>query len=533
MIVETRRKHRIRQIANPILRIIFSRSMVMMLLFWLQVVGFFLIFAYFNVSSIYIMRYTYYTAAVIGIFVVIHLFSANENPMYRMTWLLILLTVPIFGVLLYLFIKLNIGHRWVSETLGTNINSTRQFLKKDADIYKSLENADCMVHMLSEYLYNAGGFPAYCGNEAQFYPSGRAARDAIIDALEKAEDFIFIEFFLVDDGNFWSDVLDVLQKKAREGVEVRFMYDGICQISRLPYYYHKTLFSKYGINARVYAPVRPFFTTDQNNRDHRKIVVVDGKCAFTGGINICDEYIGDRIRFGKWQDCAIKVEGDSVRTFTALFLHMWNAQKHPKEEEWGRYIEKTPKAGMCFTPNKGVFIPYGDGPYINETLAENTYMQLISMAKKRVYIATPYLIPDYELLKCMYIAARRGVKITILMPHIPDKKNVFRIARTFYDELIENGISIYEYIPGFVHTKLMIADDDKAIVGSINLDYRSLYLHFENGIFVYDHPVVKDMVSYYESMIAESVKIGHDFYSKLPLIQRVLGKMFRLLGPLL
>ena len=316
----------------------------------------------------------------------------------------------------------------------------------------------------------------------------------------------------------WDSILDILKRKVQEGVEVRFMYDGMCSISLLPYNYPKTI-RKYGIQCKMFSPIRPVLSTTQNNRDHRKICVIDGKIGFTGGINLGDEYINRKVRFGYWKDTAVMLEGDAVQSLTMLFLQMWNVTEL-KPDQYKRYV--TPMSAELHR-ELGFMIPYGDSPYDNEDVGEEVYFHILNHAKKYVHIMTPYLILDNEMLDTLTRAAKSGIEVCIIMPHIPDKWYAFAVAKTYYRELIEAGVQIYEFTPGFVHAKIFVSDNDTATVGTINLDYRSLYLHFECGVFIYNNPVVREIESDFLKTLEKCQRMCPD--------RRELDRLFRLRLP--
>ena len=276
----------------------------------------------------------------------------------------------------------------------------------------------------------------------------------------------------------WEKILEILERKVQAGVEVRVMYDGTCAMFDLPYRYPEELKAK-GMQCKMFAPIRPILSTHYNNRDHRKILVIDGKVGFTGGVNIGDEYINRVEKHGHWKDTAVMLKGDAVQGLTMMFLQMWNVTE--KEPEYGKYLQKAEKGSQA----KGFVLPYGDSPFDDEPVGETVYMDILNRAKKYVHIMTPYLIIDQSMITALTFAAKRGVDVKLILPHIPDKKFAFALAKSHYKELLKAGVRIYEYTPGFVHAKIFTSDDEKAVVGTINLDYRSLYLHFECAAFLY------------------------------------------------
>lgn len=516
---------RIRRFGNPVLRFVFGRSMITVLLLLIQI--FYLVAGFFWLGKY--MNFVVEGLMLLGAVLVVYIINDDENPAYKIAWMLPVLVLPVLGTCLYLFVRLNFGHRWIHETMKKNITATSKWLPQNEKEAKALHDEDEYAGALAGYLYNNGRYPVYSGCEAVYFPDGSAKIDELVRQLEQAETFIFMEYFIVDAGNVWDRILEVLARKAAEGVEVRFMYDGMCSLILLPYNYPKRL-EKLGIKAKMYAPIRPMLSTHQNNRDHRKIVVIDGHMAFTGGINLADEYTNEKARFGCWKDCSIMVKGDCVRSFTALFLQMWNAQAKSEEDRYGHYLQQTK---LKHEVRDGYMIPYGDGPYDKETLAENVYLHIINTAKRYVHIMTPYLILDHELVSALKYAVGRGVDVKLIIPHIPDKKIPFDIARTYYTELIPAGVKIYEFTPGFVHAKVFVCDDICGVVGSINLDYRSLYLHFEDAVYLYRTPVIADLERDFQETLEQSAEMSVEAYRKISLIKRMSGRIFRIFGPLM
>ena len=306
------------------------------------------------------------------------------------------------------------------------------------------------------------------------------------------------------------------------------MYDGMCSIVLLPYKYPKKL-EEMGIRCKMFSPIKPVLSTHQNNRDHRKICVIDGRVAFTGGINLADEYINEKERFGHWKDTAVMLQGEAVQNFTMMFLQMWNVTEK-KEENFEKYF--TPKSKE-FRRELGYVLPYGDSPYDNENIGEQVYFHILNHAKKYVHIMTPYLILDNEMVTNLTYAAKCGIEVIIIMPHIPDKWYAFVLAKTYYEELINAGVQIYEYTPGFVHAKVFVSDDDTATVGTINLDYRSLYLHFECGTFIYNNQVVRDIEKDFQDTLKKCQRVTITDLRMRGLIETVAGRVLRLIAPLM
>ena len=323
-------------------------------------------------------------------------------------------------------------------------------------------------------------------------------------------------------------MLEILKEKAAAGVEVRFMYDGMCSISLLPPDYPKKI-RRFGIQCKMFSPIRPVLSTTQNNRDHRKIGVIDGKTGFTGGINLGDEYINRKERFGYWKDTAVMIKGDAVQSLTMLFLQMWNVSEL-KKEKFEPYLTTMAKE---LKPETGFVLPYGDSPYDHENVGEEVYVHILNHAKKYVHIMTPYLILDNGMLDTLTRAAKSGIEVCIIMPHIPDKWYAFAVAKTYYRELIEAGVNIYEFTPGFVHAKVFVSDDDTATVGTVNLDYRSLYLHFENAVLLQRCRAVSDIREDFDELFPVCREVTEKYRSKRSAVLKIGQCVLRLFAPLM
>jgi cardiolipin synthase len=343
--------------------------------------------------------------------------------------------------------------------------------------------------------------------------------------MEQAEHFIFLEYFIIYPGFMWGKILDILSRKAKEGVEVRVLYDGMNAVANLPHSYPAQL-EKLGIHCKMFSPVSPFVSTHYNNRDHRKILVIDGHTAFTGGINLQDRYINREQVFGHWKDTAVMVQGEAARGFTLMFLQMWNADA--REQIYEPYLKSCVPISAS-----GYVIPYNEDPNRKERVAKAVYLSILNSAKNYVYIMTPYLILDAQMSDALQFAAKRGVDVRLILPHIPDKKYAFCLAQSHYRELLEAGVRIYEYTPGFIHAKVFLCDDRDAVVGTINLDYRSLYLHFECAAYLYKVPALADIKADFTATMERSQEKSLDDAKKLPLLTRVAGKLLKVVAPLM
>ena len=506
------------------LSIVFSRTALILLL---VVVQFLLMLGIATYLRDYVV-YVYSAMNILGAVIVIYIINQRGNPAFNMTWVLLILIFPVFGCLFYLYVKSQLGTRYIGKRLGRLKLDTWQYMEQKQEIIDDLRLSKPANANLAHYMKHQLGFPTYRNTKATYFACGEEKFTVLLERLEKAEKFIFLEYFIVEEGYMWDSILDILKRKVQEGVEVRFMYDGMCSISLLPYNYPKTI-RKYGIQCKMFSPIRPVLSTTQNNRDHRKICVIDGKTGFTGGINLGDEYINRKVRFGYWKDTAVMLEGDAVQSLTMLFLQMWNVTEL-KPDQYKRYV--TPMSAELHR-ELGFMIPYGDSPYDNEDVGEEVYFHILNHAKKYVHIMTPYLILDNEMLDTLTRAAKSGIEVCIIMPHIPDKWYAFAVAKTYYRELIEAGVQIYEFTPGFVHAKIFVSDNDTATVGTINLDYRSLYLHFECGVFIYNNPVVREIESDFQKTLEKCQRISIADLKKISPLMAICGRVLRLIAPLM
>lgn len=464
--------------------------------------------------------------ALFGLLIAIIIINREENPAFQISWLIPVLLIPFFGGLLYLFVQSQFGYRVLHKRVGTLVEETRAYNEQETSVACELGEKNPSEGRLAGYTYTQGNYPVFRNTGVKYFPLGEDKFEEMLIQLEKAEHFIFLEYFIVEEGYMWGRVLEVLQRKVKQGVEVRMMYDGMCCLILLPYHYPRQL-EALGIKCKMFAPIYPMLSTIQNNRDHRKILVIDGKVAFTGGINLADEYINRKVRFGHWKDTAIMIEGEAVRTFTLMFLQMWNLDE--KKEDYERYLNVDVKKST----SAGYVIPYGDSPVDHETLAENIYLDIINRAVNYVHIMTPYLILDQELITALTFAAKRGVDVTIIMPHIPDKKYAFALAKTYYPTLLRAGVNIFEYTPGFVHAKVFTSDDERAVVGTVNLDYRSLYLHFECGVYLYQTSEIADIERDMQETLKKCQRVTLVDCKKEKLRTKIYGRVLRLFAPLM
>lgn len=507
-------------------KIIFSRTLIVFLMIFLQAAVFPLINIYLNN---YFPAMIEAMSVVAGIIIII-IVNQDEPAEFKLTWAGIMCLFPVLGVLIYLFIKSNWGMVGLRKKVNREINETKDLLYMSEATQNSLKKEDKSFQGFARYMDEMCGFPVYHNTRTHYFPSGEEKIADLLKELKTAKKYIFMEYFIIDHGEVWDSVLDVLKEKVKEGVEVRVMYDGLCSLFLLPYYYPRKL-RKYGIEAKMFAPVVPFLSTTQNNRDHRKIVVIDGRVAYTGGVNLADEYVNKKVRFGHWKDSGIKIEGRGVMSLTLMFLQNWNV--YGKENlEYEKYLHENSYTDLPHIDD-GFVIPYGDTPTMKVEIAKTVYESILNNATSYIHIMTPYFIVDREFFSLMRYASERGIDVKMILPHIPDKKTVFWIARTYYSDLLEAGIKVYEYEPGFVHSKIMVADGNAGTVGSVNLDYRSFYHHFECGVYLQNNSSIADIEKDFQETLTKCIEVTPDYKKKIPLYQKFIGRILRLMAPML
>ena len=502
------------------LNVLFGRTMVIVVLL---IVQFLLMFYAFR--SLQYIQYIYVALQVLYVALILHLVNKPSNPSIKITWILLVVLAPPVGVFLYLFVEMDWGHRVLNRRLGQLMKETESLMPDRTEYRRALSKECPPLGSLARYIHAHGGYEPYGNTEAEYLPTGEDALEAMLREIDRAERFIFMEFFIIDEGEMWGRVLRKLEEKIEQGVEVRVLYDGTCAIFRLPYRYPKML-ETLGIKCKMFSPLRPLVSTHYNNRDHRKILIVDGKVAFTGGVNLADEYINKKKLFGHWKDNALLLRGEAVQSFTLMFLQMWNIDE--RSDDFPKYLSVVePVSGAL-----GCVLPYGDSPLDDERVGEMVYLDILNRAQRYVHIMTPYLILDNEMITALTFAAKRGVDVAIMLPHIPDKKYAFALAKTHYRELLEAGVRILEYTPGFIHSKVFVSDDIRAVVGTINLDYRSLYLHFECAAHLYNMPAVQAVEKDFRRTEGRCQEIHLEDLRK-GVFTRAVGWLLKVLAPLM
>ena len=466
----------------------------------------------------------------IAIILVLKIYGTSTNSAMKMPWIIVILAFPILGILIYLLFGRSIVTRAVKKRFNSIEESYKKSLSQDENILKEVKDKDIYIYNQFHYLSDHEGYPVYKNTDIEFYSIGEEGLEAQLTELEKAEKFIFMEYHAIEDAESFARLKHILENKAQSGVEVRIFYDDLGSIFFLNKEFIKQMRQK-GIQCRVFNPLKVIVNMFMNNRDHRKITVIDGKVGFTGGYNLADEYFNITHPYGYWKDTGIKLQGDAVKSLTASFLTMWNAIEHT-DNDYNKYLDATD--GTYKAVMKDCYVqPYSDNPLGQDRIGEDVYLNILKNAKDYVYITTPYLIITDEMERELRLAVKRGVDVRIVTPGIPDKKLVYRITRSYYEPLCSAGVRIYEYTPGFCHAKQWVCDDEVSVVGTINMDYRSLYLHFENAVFIYNKAtalsVKQDMLNNFEA--------GHEVtadYTKDVIKPLRLGVcMLRMISPLL
>lgn len=477
------------------------------------------------------VRYSFVNSllGLLAIFVVLVIVNKNSNPSYKIAWAVLILSIPIVGLLIYYIFGRSDLTKWTRKRMEAVNQEIEREVQANPEWERELRELDPSAYCQSTYIKEWANYPVYKNTATQYYPSGEEMFPAILEALESAEHFIFMEYFIVEEGYMFGKILDILKRKAAKGLDVRFVYDDFGCVTTLPAGYYRQM-EAWGIRCVRFNPLYPVMSVIMNNRDHRKILVVDGKVGFTGGINLADEYINLRQRFGHWKDTGIMLKGEAVWNLTVMFLQMWSViTKMPVQ--FSGYVPHRYHPGPFETD--GFVQPYCDTPLDDEIVGENVYLNMIGRAERYVYICTPYLIIDNEMMTALCLAAKSGVDVRIMTPGIPDKKIVFLLTRSYYEQLIEAGVKIYEYLPGFLHAKSFVCDDELAVIGTINMDYRSLYLHFENGVWLYRCRAVEDMRQDYLESLKMCMQVTLDRCRDRNIVVRAAQSVLRLFAPML
>ncbi len=465
----------------------------------------------------------YSAAEIISILTVFSIVNNRSNSSYKIMWIIFILLVPLFGVITYMLWGGGRVFPHIRRKLNRAANKYRAHLLEDTKTLSRLNYNDMIHSRQAEFIRREAEVPVYDGTESEFFAPGEKLMPKLLEELKRAKKYIYIEFFILAEGTMWDEIFEILKDKAKCGIEIKIIFDDFGSIKNHSKNFVKNLRS-YGIEVSSFNPIVPSINIFMNNRDHRKIIIIDGETAFTGGINIADEYINRRERFGYWMDSAIMIKGAAVESFIYMFATMW-------EFTTGKEIDFITHKSDKRQRNDGFYIPYPDDPLGDKNPAAGVYLQILNNAQKYVYIATPYLILDSHLSGSLCLAAKSGVEVKIVTPSVPDKWYVHPVTQYYYSELLAAGVNIYEYSPGFIHSKIFISDDSVATVGTINTDYRSLYLHFECGVWMCGSKTIKDIKENFEEILAVSKKIDPNEWKKRPLWQKLKQNVLHLFAP--
>ena len=468
---------------------------------------------------------------VVSLVIALYVIYKDYNPHNKLSWVFLILYVPIVGCPCYFLFGRSKMTKGARERMSLIQNMVAPLRKRQEVVEKHLSEQDPIATKQSAFIQNVAHYPVYMENDTRYYSVGDDMFVDMIADIEAAKEFIFLEFFIMKPGYMFDTLINALEKKAKEGVQIRLIYDDMGCIDEFPPQHYKVLQAK-GIHVACFNPFRPFLSVIMNNRDHRKIVVVDGKVAYTGGLNIADEYINKIERFGHWKDAGMRMTGDCVWSYTSMFLEMWSFVTRASED-YSRYQYQENDNDELLMKKKGFIQPFGDCPLDKKRVCEGVYLNLINHARKYVYIFTPYLIIGTELATALINAARSGVDVRIVTPAIPDKKMVFLLTQANYENLIRGGVKIYEYTPGFIHSQCFVVDDEYAVVGTTNLDFRALYLHFECGTFMYKTECIQDIKNDAQKTFAISKEILQEECENKNFFYQLFLSVMHLFSPLL
>jgi cardiolipin synthase len=505
-------------------RVVFRRRVFVIFTLLFQI-GF-LIFLI--ISSSMSFHYISWTLNVLSIIVSIHVLNKKEKAAYKLTWIFLILMFPIFGGIMYILFYSQSNPRKLRRLIERTSFQSQPFFSLSGDSLPALAAAhpECLPQAF--YLQSYAGFPVYTRTQTEYFDSGGNFFRRILEEMEKAERYIFMEFFILRQGVMLDPILSIMEKKARQGLDVRIIYDDLGCFMSLPPDFPGQLKQR-GIKCIVFNPFKPIFSSLQNNRDHRKIISIDGKVAFTGGMNLADEYINAVERFGHWKDAAIMLSGEAAWSLTLIFLQMWNIEQK-ESDVYGQFYPWRDEP--CPVESDGFVQPYADSPIDDENVGEHVYIKIINSARKYVYINTPYLVVDDNLLSALTLAAKSGVDVRIITPHRWDKWMVAICSRSYYRQLVSAGVKVYEYTSGFNHSKTFVSDDKIATVGTTNLDFRSLYLHFECGVLLYHGRSIRAV----KEDFLKTIPISHEITlaeCARNAFQRIIPDILRVFAPLM
>lgn len=509
---------------KKILKLLFGQTAFIVLALLVQI-GFFLS-AGSRIMSDESFRVINLALRVLSVILMIYIINKPGNPEFKLTWIIQIAVFPIYGSLFYLYVQGQKVPLLINKEHKRLRRQSASYIRQDPAILEELES-DPHKRNFVRYMNEYGDVSAFKNTAVTYFPLGEDKWRDMLAELEKAEKYIFLEYYIIEEGEMWDSILEVLVRKAAQGVDVRLMYDGIGCLPKLPYGYHKKL-REMGIRCHIFNPFRPFLSTIQNNRDHRKILVIDGRVAYTGGVNLADEYVNRTAPYGHWKDTAVKLEGEAAFSFAVMFLELWQISTRQRLPDYEAFRpQAVEKADV-----PGYVMPFDESPFDGELVGETVYMDILNKAERYVHITTPYMIIDNEMLTALGNAAKSGVDVRVIVPHVADHWYAHAVAKAYYAQLIERGVQLYEYMPGFIHSKSFVSDDHTAVVGTINLDYRSLYLHYECGVWIHKHPVVAEIEEDFQRTLERCRPITLES-TRVRGPRRVVNALLRLIAPLM
>lgn len=455
---------------------------------------------------------------------VIYIIYKDQNAAYKIVWIILLMFLPIAGFVAYLLWGNNKSPKYIKEEINKNDNKTKKILPQHEEIIDDIKNLDRKKEV--KFLLNGTSYPIYNNKKIEYLKIGEEYYKRLKEDLKEAKEYILIEYFIISDGKMWDEIYEILKEKRKQNVKIYIIFDALGSLFKKPKDLKEQL-EEANIDYLAFNPLTAFIRSYINYRDHRKIVVIDGKVGYTGGINIGDEYINLTHRLGHWKDCGVRIEGEGIKSLISIFFTLWNMNKKTVNyESYINEIEKTSK-------EQGYIIPFSDNPHNKINPMQNSYINIINNAQKYVYIMTPYLILDSETTQALINTSLSGINIKIITPSNPDKKLVNACTKSFYGKLLEAGIEIYEYKPGFIHSKVIISDDEVSIVGTANFDFRSFYLNYECGIWMYSTLEELNIKQDFEETLKQCEKIELKVWKKRKLDIRIIEALLRLISPLL
>ncbi len=483
---------------------------------------------YFKIES----RYSWVSLVItlLAVVIVLYIYGKHETASIKMPWLILISAFPILGVFLYLVLGLNRGTKKMVNRYEELDKILLPLLPENDEVLEKIVSKDPGTGGQFRYIRNYSGYPVYNNTDVLFYADGADGFNAQLEELKTAERFIFMEYHAIEDSTSFKPLHQILKEKAAQGVDVRLFYDYVGSMGFIGNSFIKKMEAD-GIKCRVFNPMNPVLNFFINNRDHRKITVIDGRVGFTGGYNIADEYFHVTEPYGHWLDTGLRLEGDAVKSLTVTFLENWNSIRDDDRDDTD--YQSLIKDAPYESKEKGFIQPYADSPLDEEHVGENVYINVLRNAKKYAWFVTPYLIITEEMSSAFVMAAKSGVDVRIITPGIPDKKMVNALTKSYYSGLLQNGVRIFEYTPGFCHAKQCVSDDTVATCGTINLDFRSLYHHFENGVLMHDCKAVGDIRAMFEETFTKCEEITEEYRVRRTKTRRLIQMILRLFAPLM